>query len=78
MNNKRFIGSAYVQVGNDSAPFSDTNTVVKDGIVDGGIFPLSLVSGDYFALRRDGPDPVHGESRLYINEIKIYETPNLI
>ena len=46
-----------MRVGNDSTPFALTNTEVKSDITDGGIFPVDPASGNYFTLRRDGPNP---------------------
>ena len=76
------IGVSHVRVGNDSTAFSVNNAQVKTGIVDGGIFSLSPLSGQFITLRRDGPNPEEDDvgdnpARYWINEIKVYECPSL-
>ena len=51
------MGSVHVRVGDDEAAFSTANTIVKSGILDGGLFTLTPTSGRYFNFRRDGPNP---------------------
>lgn len=77
-NHQMLIGSSEFRVGNDNAAFSTSNEVVKTGIVDGGIFNLSVVQGRYVHLRRNGLDPKTGLFRYHICEIRLYECPNLL
>ena len=52
--------------------------MVASGIVDGGFQSFPPTLGDVFTLRRNGPDPYSGYSSLRLNELKIYETANLL
>ena len=54
-------------MGNDGTPFSNSNTIVKTGIIDGGLFSLDPHSGRYVRLRRDGRNPWLGNEALMIN-----------
>ena len=75
---QEWIGDSHVRVGTDSSAYSTANTMVKNGIVDGGIFKLDLVTGDHISLRRNEENPVWGGEEYWINEIRVYEVPNLI
>ena len=71
-------GESQVRLGNDGTAYSDSNGIVKTGIVDGGLFELAaLPAGRYLTIRRDGPDPIFGMAYYYMNEIRVYQTPNL-
>ena len=70
-----------MRVGDDEDDFSTANTIVKSGIVDGGLFTLTPVSGTYFNFRRDGANPdssFTGNANFEVYQIKIYETVNLL
>ena len=66
-----------MRVGNESTPFSAVNTAVKTDMVEGGIFPIDPASGNFFTLRRDGPEPASGSSGLVAHEIRVYESRSL-
>jgi len=66
-----------VRVGSQSSAYNTVNTLVKDSIVDGGIFELILATGDHLSLRRDATNPFTGGEHYFILEIKVYECPNL-
>ena len=67
-----------MRVGFNREDFSTANAVVASYIVDGGFqnFPLTL--GDVLTFRRNGPDPYVKRNNLVLNEIKVYETANLL
>ena len=75
------MGSCHIRVGDNSAAFSQANTVARSDIVAGGIFPLEPCSGQYFTLRRDGENPAYmdnySDSAFLMNEIRVYETISL-
>ena len=73
-----YIGSSELLVGNNKTPFSDANQVVASNIFDGGFHDLPSPSGNVVTFRRRGPNPLYGNSRLRLNEIRVYETPNLL
>lgn len=53
--------------------------MVASGIVDGGIQELSPIAlGQVVTFRRNGVSPVTGTSRMFLNELKLYETVNLL
>ena len=58
--------------------FTLANLVVASGIVDGGFLSFPPTLGDVFTFRRNGPSPFSGGSHLFLNELKIYETANLL
>ena len=66
-------------MGLDSSPMSTTNRVVASGIVDGGFQEfVRLTRGKYVTFSREGADPFTGSSTLHLNEIRLYETVNLL
>ena len=66
-----------MRVGNDATAYSMFNTIVKVGIIDGGFFELEgLPTGRYLSIRRDEESAY--DYKFNLNEIKIYQTPNLI
>ena len=73
-----------MRVGTDLTAMSLENKLVASGIVDGGFHEFeSPTLGDVVNFRRVGPDPIWQESRqivisLYLNEIRLYETVNLL
>ena len=69
-----------MRVGYGRADFTLNNPVVVSGIVDGGFqtFSSPLKLGDVVTFRRNGPDPRSGYSWLRLNQIKLYETSNLL
>ena len=72
------MGSAEIRVGLNREDFTLANLVVASGIVDGGFQSFPPTQGDVFTLRRNGPDPYWKGSWLRLNELKIYETANLL
>ena len=60
------MGSVHVRVGDDEAAFSTANAIVKSGILDGGLFTLTPVSGRYFNFRRDGANPFTNNAAFYV------------
>ena len=75
---QKWLGEVHVRVGNDGVEYSDANAIVKNGIVDGGIFATSPVeSGEFFTIRRDGASPETDDVKMYIYEIRIYECQSL-
>ena len=55
-----------MRVGDDETPFSTANTIVKSGIVDGGLFTLTPASGRYLNFRRDGANPFTNSERFEV------------
>ena len=83
------LGSAEVFVGHyygfqdlfveNATGLSRENRVVAKGIVDGGFHKFEpLVPGNVVMLRRKGQNPFHLNSALTLNEIRLYETANLL
>ena len=74
------IGSAEIRVGTDRTAMSLENKLVASGIFDSGFHEFeSPTLGDVVNFRRVGRDP-HWKifSWLYLNEIRLYETVNLL
>ena len=73
------LGSSQLLLGMDRADFTTENPVIVEKIVDGG-FRVSdfLTKGDVVSLRRIGPDPDTNSSNMKLNEIRLYEVPNLL
>ena len=67
-----------MRVGFNREDFSTANAVVASYIVDGGFQNLPLTLGDVLTFRRNGPNPWDEYSFLKLNEIKVYETANLL
>ena len=72
------MGSSEILVGYNQDPFSLDNQVVARNIVDGGFHDLPSPEGNVVTFRRRGPNPLYENSRLRLNEIRIYEIPNLL
>ena len=67
-----------MRVGVNRGDFSEENLVVASGITDGGFQDLQLTTGDVVTFTRNGANPWSGYSDLVLNEIKLYETANLL
>ena len=74
------LGKSHIWVGNDSAAYSTLLTKCSGDIFDTGFFEMAQpCTGMYFVIRREGlsfygaPDPWY-----QINELRLYQTPNLI
>ena len=52
--------------------------MVASGVTDGGFQDLLLTPGNVVNFRRNGSNPVDRDSSLTLNEIKLYETVNLL
>ena len=78
------MGSAEMRVGTDRTAMSLENKLVASGIVDGGFHEFeSPTLGDVVNFRRVGGNPFWQSlespiSSLYLNEIRLYETVNLL
>lgn len=70
------LGSADVTVRSSSS--GDLEHVVATGILDGGFHMLKLVKGNEITLERNGVNPNDGTSTLALNEVRLYETVNLL
>ena len=69
-----------MRVGYDRADFTLNNPVVTSGIVDGGFQTFSSPPklGDVVTFRRNGQNPYSETSYLPLNQIKLYESTNLL
>ena len=72
-----FMMSSELRVGFVRVDFTEENRVVAGGITDGGFQNLQPTRGDVVTFRRNGPNFI-GLSTLYLNEIRLYETVNLL
>ena len=75
---KKYMGECEIRVGDDDARFSTNRAIVKSNVVEGGLFDLDPASGRYISMRRNGANPQQCNGRLPINEIRIYESINLL
>ena len=75
-----YIGSSEMRVGFNQLDFTLKNQVVASNIVDGGFQSFDRPThGDIVTFRRNGPNPYDGgSSYLGLNEIRLYETVNLL
>ena len=74
------MGSAEMRVGTDRTAMSLENKLVASGIVDSGFHEFeSPTLGDVVNFRRVGREPYYQAlSWMYLNEIRLYETVNLL
>ena len=69
--------SSELRVGFVRVDFTEDNRLVAGGITDGGFQNLQPTQGYVVTFRRNGPNFI-GLSTLYLNEIRLYETVNLL
>ena len=68
-----------MRVGFNQLDFTLKNQLVASNIVDGGFQSFDKPNrGDIVTFRRTGPNPYDGSSYLDLNEIRLYETVNLL
>ena len=71
-----------MRIGDDEVRMSTDNTKVADNITDGGFQEFSpLTKGKIVTFRRYGSDPGRPNeisSNMRLNEIRLYETVNLL
>ena len=79
LENRYYMGSAEMWVGDENKGVLEATQKVASGIVDGGFQEFEpLTRGEVVTFRRPGMNPVIRFSWLHLNEIRLYETVNLL